>query len=234
MPVGLRRRLSQQLRGAEFGRVGRYEAPDATVFGIMPLGNQVFAALESGFQLAVGECEATERELVVVHVVEVLGEEQPHSGLCEAIGVFGDVVRYFQHGGRAAAYGFQRAEQREDIALVGVEQSAPCGREAQRGRKAEVFQDAPVRGGEQVCVAVDQAREDRLAAPVETFGVRMASFQVGGRPYVRYAVAVHRDSRAVVNIPLTVAGYYRRVRYEGSHGSQAPSEYGRPDATMPK
>ena len=223
--------------------MGRQETTDPSLPLAMPGFHQVGAALQPGAGPGIVELVHPGAGLGLVHVIDVLRQDQPKAGRSQIGGIAGHVGRYLQQAGGAASDGFQGAQQGQRPAFLTTEQRAGRNRKCQPGRKAEIFQNPPVPRCQQVRVAVDQARKNRLASSVHHVGVGVCLCHFPGRSYGYDPVFGDCDGGGVQNRAEWVAGHYRCVgdnrghvhppdlAFSGSTTCPPRSDTPRPDGT---
>ena len=109
----------------------------------------------------------------VLAIADRLREHAAQAGLRQRGGGAADAAGILDDRRRAGPHRFQRADGDHQRALFALKQAGGLDGQARGVGESEVLVEAALERRREVGVTVDQAREERLAAPVVDVGVRI-------------------------------------------------------------
>ena len=195
----------QQLGRRVLGQAGGGEDADAAVELAVPGGVQIGDALEAvvahlgreARRLALGQDLGRHRRSALA-VGRRFGEHPAEPGLGQRIGRRRDVADVLHHRGAAGLDRLERADHRHQRVLLTREQAARLHGQTVAVGEAEVLVEPAGDRRAQMGVAVDQAREERLAAAVVDLGLGILLENLVGRPDGRDDAALDRQRDVVL------------------------------------
>ena len=121
---------------------------------------------------------------------------EPRVGQCRRLAL--NVPGVLDDGGGPGAYGLERGDLHHEIAFLSLEEAGGRDRQVCGVGEAEVLVEAARDDCPHVGVTVDEAREERLAAPVVLLGVGIVAEHLIGGADCRDPVALDREGHIVL------------------------------------